>query len=157
MVPASRRSPGRSAFQLAFPSSIWTSTTGSLGGSSRHEIEWRIIQEALLTGDRWIVDGNYGSTLDVRLSRVDTVIILARRPSVCVAQALRRQLSNRGRAVQAPGCPERIDPKFLRWIWRYPRDSRPRLDAAIHDHGQHARVIELASRKDIDKFLRANG
>ena len=120
-------------------------------------VEWRIIQEARLTGDRWIVDGNYGSTLDVRLSRVDTVIILARRPSVCVAQELRRQLSNRGRAVQAPGCPERIDPKFLRWIWRYPRDSRPRLDAAIHDHGQHARVIELASRKDIDEFLRANG
>lgn len=77
---------------------------------------WRACQERLLIGDRWIVDGNYGGTLDVRLRKVDTVIILALRPSVCVVQALRRELTNRGRAVQAPGCPERFDATFLRRI-----------------------------------------
>jgi adenylate kinase family enzyme len=70
--------------------------------------EWEALQVDLLAGDRWIADGNYGGSLDLRLSRADTVIILAPPRLVCVAGGLTRVLRNRGRAVQAPGCPERL-------------------------------------------------
>lgn len=33
------------------------------------EKEWRETQRSLLAGDRWIVDGNYPATLDLRLER----------------------------------------------------------------------------------------
>ena len=61
----------------------------------------------------------------------------------CVARALRRSLMNRGKSIQAAGCPERLDREFLRWIWRYPTDSKPRLDAALRAHAQHARGDHL--------------
>ncbi|MEO8693492.1 MAG: DNA topology modulation protein FlaR [Acidimicrobiales bacterium] len=116
--------------------------------------EWRSIQEDLLAADSWIADGNYGGTFDIRLARADTVIVFAISRARCVLRAARRSLRNRGRAVQAPGCPERLDREFLRWIWRYPKDSKPRLDTALDEHAQHAEVITFHTSRDVRKFLR---
>lgn len=115
--------------------------------------EWRVAQSDLLAADAWIVDGNYGGTFDVRFARADTVIVLALPRLRCVIRAMRRNLEHHGRAVQAAGCPERLDREFLRWVWRYPRDSRPRLDGAC-DRYRNLRVIELASSAQVDEFLR---
>ena len=115
--------------------------------------DWAPYQERLFGGDRWIADGNYGGTLDVRLRRADTVIILALRPSVCVLSALHRTVGNHGVAVQAAGCPERLDTAFLRWIWRYQKDSRPRLDEAVVRHCDHLDIIQLVSRRKAQAFL----
>jgi len=114
---------------------------------------WRAPQIELLSGERWIADGNYGATFDIRFERADTVIVLAPPRLVCLAGALRRSLGRRGEAIQAPGCPERLDVGFLRWIWRYRTDSRPRLDAALERHGERLRVVELRSRREAAAFL----
>jgi hypothetical protein len=55
--------------------------------------------------------------------------------------------------VQADGCPERLDVGFLRWIWRYPTVSRPRLDLALAQAGRNADVVELRTPADVDRYL----
>lgn len=116
--------------------------------------EWRRVQEQLLDGrDRWIVDGNYSGTIDVRFARADTVIVMALPRVRCVTRALWRSLRNRGHAVQAEGCPERVDVDFLRWIWNYDRRSRPRIDDALRRHRDHLDVVELRSARDVRAFL----
>jgi adenylate kinase family enzyme len=82
--------------------------------------QWRALQADLGAGESWIMDGNYGGTFDVRFARADTVLVLAMPRWLCLTRALWRTLRNRGRDVQAEGCPERVDLAFLRWIWRYP-------------------------------------
>ena len=114
--------------------------------------QWRRRQSELLSGDRWIVDGNYGGTFDERFSRADTVIIVARPRLACVASAIGRSAKHHGKSVQAEGCPERFQLAFYRWIWNYDRDSRQRLDAALSRHG-HLDVVELTSRQSIRMFL----
>jgi adenylate kinase family enzyme len=114
---------------------------------------WQALQAQLVAGESWVADGNYGSTLDIRLARADTAIVLAPPRLACLAGALRRSLGRRGEAVQATGCPERVSLEFLRWIWRYPADSRPRLDAALERHGEHLRIVELRSRAAAAAFL----
>jgi adenylate kinase family enzyme len=114
--------------------------------------EWRAVQRDLLGGPRWIADGNYGGTLDVRLERADTVIILALSRWVCTSRVLRHTLRHRGRDVQAEGCPERFELKFVRWVWAYPVSSRRRLDAALARH-PHLRVVELASPRSVRRYL----
>jgi len=114
--------------------------------------EWAARQADLLAADAWIADGNYGGTLKVRFLRADTVVVLTLPRGRCIIRALRRTLGNRGQAVQAEGCPERIDAEFLRWIWNYPTNSRPRLDAAIAAH-PHLRVVDLASTAAARAFL----
>ena len=40
------------------------------------EDEWREKQRRVLAGDAWIADGNYHETLDLRLERADTIVVL---------------------------------------------------------------------------------
>jgi len=114
--------------------------------------EWRVVQHEGLTADRWIVDGNYSGTFEVRFPRVDTIIVLAPSRRRCLARVLKRTLTNHGRSVQAEGCPERIDLKFFKWVWQYQKNSRPLLDAAIREHGSDSIVIELRTPRDVAHF-----
>jgi adenylate kinase family enzyme len=118
--------------------------------------EWCAVQAELTAAESWIIDGNYGGTFDVRFSRADTVIVLALSRQHCLSRVLWRALRYRGRAVQADACPERFDLTFFRWVWRYPVDSRPRLDAALERHTDTVRLIELTSPKQVRAFLRAH-
>lgn len=88
---------------------------------------WRVQQEALLQGDRWIVDGNYGSTLDLRLQYADCAIFLDYPRFHCLYRALKRRIQYRGttRPDMPPDCPEKIDLEFIRWIlWDFPQKER---------------------------------
>ena len=114
--------------------------------------EWRLRQAEMFAADRWIADGNYGGTFDERFSRADTVIVLGLPRLTCLAGALQRSALNRGKEVQADGCPERFQLAFFRWIWNYERDSRPRLEAALQRHGQ-LDVVELTTRAAMREYL----
>lgn len=117
--------------------------------------EWRRWQEQRFAATRWIAEGSYSHTLDVRLGRADTVIILAPPAWRCVWSAVWRSVRNRGRAIQAPGCPERLlifDAGFYRWIGGFSQE-RQQLDATVSRHAGHLAVIELRSRAEFDRFL----
>lgn len=59
------------------------------------------------------------------------------------------------RPDMGPGCPERLSTlELARWVWRYPSDSRPRLDSAIAEHAGHAEVVRLPRRRDAEQLLR---
>lgn len=115
--------------------------------------EWRIILAEALKADLWIADGNYGGTLDVRFRQADTIIVVALSKWRCVFRVLRRNLKHRGQAIQSVDCPERIDAKFLRWVWRYPKASRPLINEAILQFGHSAKVIELRTPAEVKTFL----
>jgi adenylate kinase family enzyme len=115
--------------------------------------EWRAVQEEQLGTDRWIVDGNYSGTFDIRFERADTIIVLAPSKWRCLSRVLRRTLTHHGRCVQAVGCPEHIDLKFLKWVWRYQKNSRPLLDIAIREHGAGSRLVVLKSSREVASFL----
>lgn len=114
---------------------------------------WREHQTALLDGHAsWIADGNYWSSLDIRLARADTVIVLDMPRWRCLAQALWRNVRHRGQPLQARGCPERISAGFLGYIWSFPTQHRPRLHACLND-AAHLRVIQLRNRRHLRTFL----
>jgi adenylate kinase family enzyme len=37
-------------------------------------VEWRSTVENLVKRETWIIDGNYGSTFDIRLEAADTIV-----------------------------------------------------------------------------------
>jgi adenylate kinase family enzyme len=116
---------------------------------------WRERQRELVTAERWIVDGNYSSTMDLRFERADTVIVVALPRWRCLSRVLRRWITNRGRAVQAPGCPEVVSLEFLKWVWDYPSGGRKRLEGALADHATQANVIELPTPRSVAAFIAA--
>lgn len=119
------------------------------------EAEWAMTQSELVERPEWVIDGNYATQFDLRFARADTVIVLAPLRWVCIYRALKRVVVNWHRDVQAPGCPEHFDFEFLRWVWGYPTNSRPQLDAALARHRDSIKVIELTTRRDVRRYIDA--
>jgi adenylate kinase family enzyme len=108
----------------------------------------------LVARPRWIIDGNYGRTLATRLAAANTAVFLDFSTALCLRRALRRQLGSFGRTRgdMAPGCPERLDPAFLHYIWRYRRDQRALHLAALEQFA--GRCIVLRRPAEIAALLR---
>jgi len=106
----------------------------------------------LLAGDAWIVDGNYSGTLDERLPHADTVVLLDFPAWRTLPRVLRRSLGHRGEALQAQGCPEHLDPQFLRWVMNYRRRSRPTVLAAVSALPPQVDVHVLATPAAVEGF-----
>src|SRR4029450_10086619 len=80
----------------------------------------RAIQTRLVEGERWVMDGNYGATLPIRVAAADTVVFVDLPRRISIPRAVLRSWRSRGRDVQAFGCPERADWEFLVSMWVVP-------------------------------------
>lgn len=112
--------------------------------------KWDALQRDLLAADRWIVDGNYDATLELRAELADTIVFLDLPRRVCITRAVRRF---RSPILQAPGCPQKVDAMFLRWIWNFPHRSRPRLLAVLGTYAAATRIVQLSSASEVRAFL----
>jgi adenylate kinase family enzyme len=119
--------------------------------------EWRRTVEDLVGEDRWVIDGNYRSTFDLRLAACDTVVFLDVPRHVCLWRALKRRyrFHRQTRPDMRQGCPERLTPSFIRWIWNYPRTQRPHMLRRLSAADQSTKVVVLRSTSEIEAFLRS--
>ena len=108
---------------------------------------WRQRVESLVSSDTWIIDGSYDSTLDIRLPRADTVIVLNFSRYLCFWRLLKRTLTNfRGvRPDMADGCPEKLDPVFIKFVWNYQRDHVPKIEECLRKYFADGKQIVLKS------------
>lgn len=113
---------------------------------------WRATVSRLAAGDEWVMDGNYGSTLDLRLPRADEIVLVDMPRRVTLYRALTRWL-RRNRVDPLEGSPERITWGFLRWIWRYPTHGRRILLDAIAEHAPGTPLVRLRTRREIAEFV----
>lgn len=107
--------------------------------------------EQAASQDSWIMDGNYtrNGAGALRLSRADTVFFFDLPRWVCLSSVLRRSLMGYGkvRPEMAPGCPERLDPTFLRYIWTYRAEQRPKVLSYLSGLRHDQQLITFHSRK----------
>ncbi|TDR48644.1 adenylate kinase family enzyme [Tahibacter aquaticus] len=118
--------------------------------------EWVRTVEGMIQADAWIMDGNYGGTLDRRLAACDSVVFLDMPAYLCVWRILRRRWQFRGRSRpdMAEGCAEKLGLDFVYWALSYRYRRRPAVLAkleAARAAGKH--VVVLASRQDVQAFL----
>src|SRR5690242_17455985 len=45
------------------------------------------VQNNLIKDEKWIIDGNYGGTMDIRLNAADTIIFLDIHRTICIYRA----------------------------------------------------------------------
>lgn len=116
---------------------------------------WRGQVEELLKGDRWIIDGNYGGTMDLRLGSCDTAIFLDFPRHLCTWRVFKRAIYYRGRTRPdlGEGCPEKIDLPFLKWTWNYPTRSRPNVLERLKRVSDRVSIITLRADSEVEDFL----
>ncbi len=105
--------------------------------TERDETEWQTKLSGLVEGNRWIIDGNYGSSLPVRFARADTVFFLDYPTATCLVRAVKRIVTSHGRvrADSAPDCAERFDLAFLNYITLFRRRKRRKIIACLDRFG----------------------
>jgi adenylate kinase family enzyme len=121
--------------------------------------EWREQVTTLVAQPAWVIDGNYANTFDIRMPRADSVVWLDYPRAVCMRRVLRRIIKSYGhtRPDLPPGCPEKFDLEFLRYVWDFPRTQRSRIPAGIDQFGGHLRVTRFGCDRDAENFLSALG
>jgi adenylate kinase family enzyme len=118
--------------------------------------EWADVHRRVIAAERWIADGNYGSTMEDRLARADTAVLLDLSTPLLVWRVVRRSLGNRlrGRSNLGPGFADRLDRGFLEFVLyvaRYRRTHVPRVLDRLARSG--ARVVILRNRAQIAAWL----
>jgi adenylate kinase family enzyme len=97
--------------------------------SEAKEFEKRVTEAACQ--QRWIMDGNYTSSGagDLRRRVADAVVWFDLPRTACMVGILTRIATSYGqvRPEMAPGCPEKIDGEFFRYVWTYRQRQRPKL------------------------------
>ena len=130
---------------------IWWAP-GSWQHMSREEFDVRLFEE--MEKPRWILDGNFNRTLELRLGKCDTVIYLDLPRVVCLISWLGRVIKNWGHARpdMAEGCCEWFDPEMAKWIWNFNKQNRSRY-LQLLSNLEDKQVYILKNRRAVKKFL----
>ncbi len=117
--------------------------------------EWIALQTRLCSQQAWIIDGNYGSTQALRLKACDTVIFLDFPRAVCILRVIKRYILNYGqtRPDMGPDCKEKLDLKFLKWLWDYPKTQRPGILQNLERFKAEKNIVILRSNRDVNAFI----
>lgn len=98
----------------------------------------------------WIIDGNYGSTLEIRMEACDTVIFLDYPVEVCIAGVEERRGKPR---PDMPWVETEPDLEFIEFIKKYNEESRPKVIELLEKY-KEKNIIIFKSRAEADEFLR---
>ncbi len=117
--------------------------------------EWQKKVAELIRGDAWIIDGNFNSTMEMRLAACDTTIFLDFPPTLCLYRVLKRRLTyrNTNRPDMSEGCHEKIDLEMAEWVWNFPKQDKPKIEARLKKVENETTIFRLKSPKEINKFL----
>ncbi|MGN1020913.1 MAG: adenylate kinase [Aristaeellaceae bacterium] len=103
----------------------------------------------ILASPRWIIDGNYNSTMPLRVEASEEVIFLDYPTEVCLAGVRARMGKPH---ADLPWLETQEDPAFMDSIRRYAAQSRPRVLALMAAHPEKTFII-LRSREEAEALL----
>ena len=104
-----------------------------------------------VTLPEWIIDGNYGSTLEVRMEACDTVVFLDYSAEVCLSGVEERRGKPR---PDMPWVEIEPDLEFIEFIRKYNEESRPKVIGLLEKY-KEKKIIIFKSRAEADEYLRS--
>ena len=104
---------------------------------------------AVLEKDEWIIDGNYGSTMELRMAACDTVVFLDYPLDVCLDGIKERRGKPRS---DMPWIETEEDSEFIEFIKNYNEQQKPKVLELLKKYSDK-NIIILESREQADAFL----
>ena len=104
---------------------------------------------AVIQKDAWIIDGNYGSTMELRLSACDTVFFLDYPLDVCLNGVRERRGKPR---LDMPWIETEEDAEFMEFIREFGEVQRPKILARLEKY-RDRRTVVFTNREQADAYL----
>ncbi|MFD8645095.1 MULTISPECIES: topology modulation protein [Streptomyces] len=112
------------------------------------------LQRELVAQPRWVIDGNYNSTLQIRLDACDTVVLMDVSTVAALYGIFSRQIRH-GAGHKGNGVHNRINWGVIKYVATYRRKMRPRVMSKIEEFASgRAEVVLLTSRGQTRRWLR---
>lgn len=102
--------------------------------------------------DEWIIDGNYGSTIELRLQACDTVVFLDYSTNICLDGIKKRRGKQRTDIPWIENEDEE-DTEFIEFIKNYNYQNRPMVMELL-DKYSHKDIYIFKTRKEANEFLK---
>ncbi|MEM0999672.1 MAG: hypothetical protein AAGN35_21620 [Bacteroidota bacterium] len=117
---------------------------------------WRARVAELAQRERWIMEGNYGGTFDLRIPRADLVVYLDLPTRVTLLRVIRRVWKHRGhsRPDMPEGCPEHFSLKFLFYVLHFRASRRAGILARLDKLRPDQERAHLTGKTAVKQFLR---
>ena len=104
---------------------------------------------AVLEKDEWIIDGNYSSTMELRMAACDTVIFLDYPLEVCLDGIKERRGKSRS---DMPWIETEEDSEFIEFIKSYNEQQKPKVLELLRKYSDK-NIIIFKSRGQANEFL----
>lgn len=117
--------------------------------------DWKKVMEEQTDRPAWIMDGNYGGTMDIRLEKADMIIFMDRSRWLCLYRIIKRQIQywGRTRPDMTEGCEERLTWEFIKYVYRYNDTRRPGILEQLQKWKGSKKVFILKNSQQIRRFL----
>lgn len=107
-------------------------------------------QQSIISQERWLIDGNYGSSLEMRFKACDTVIFLDYPVDVCLTGVYQRLGTKR---LDMPWVETELDQDFIEFIRHFSETSRHKILALMKDYPEKTYYC-LRTREETNQFLK---
>ena len=115
----------------------------------REEFDQRITE--IFSEEKWIIDGNYKRTIELRMTQCDTVFLFDLPTEVCLQGVTERIGKER---YDLPWLETEVDPEFRQFIVDFPKDTLPYIYELIEKYKDEKRIIIFKSREESDEYLK---
>ena len=100
--------------------------------------------------EKWIIDGNYGRTLEMRIQWCEAIFLLDFPVEECLAGAKSRIGTQR---VDMPWIETQFDEEFKQWIMDFPKNELPIIYELLDRYKGEKSIYVFHSRADIEDYL----
>ena len=114
---------------------------------SRNEFDQKLNE--ILHEDRWIIDGDYSRTYEVRFKSCDTVFFLDYSFNECMHGIKERVGKER---TDIPWTEQRLDPELVKLVENYEKDDRPVVLSLIKKYSDR-NIFVFKSRIEADEWI----
>lgn len=112
--------------------------------------EFITIQHKIMSEGKWIIDGNYSSTLEIRFLQADVVFFLDLPIEVCLESALKRIGTKRN---DLPSYLDEIeDPTFIEHINNFNNNGKLKIQSMFNKY-PNKKIITFTSRDEVNEYL----
>lgn len=118
---------------------------------SKEELEEKL--KSIFNEEKWIIDGNYQRTLEMRLKECDTVFLLDFSTDVCIAGAESRIGMKRD---DLPWIEEKLDEEFKKCIVDFAKEKLPQIYNLLDKYKADTDIIVFKTREEADNYIKEN-
>lgn len=115
---------------------------------SREEFDTKL--NDILKKDKWIIDGNYLRTLEMRLKECDTVFLLDYSLEVCLNGVKSRIGKKR---EDMPWVETELDKEFKQFIEDFSKEQLPQVYELLDKYCENRNIIKFISRKEEEIYI----